>query len=64
MVKKPIHVCWIARITGDLKLPDQPTNEIPPLMGIPNLVERQPKQKCFDTFQSLRVKSTHKVSSL
>jgi hypothetical protein len=63
-MKPPIHVCWIDRITRDLKLPDQPTIEIPDLVSNSNLEEDQPRRKCFDTFQSLKVKDNPKVSSL
>ena len=64
-MKNPlIHVCWIDRITRDLKLPDQLTKESTPLVSIPKMDERQPKRKCFDTFQSLKVKNNPKVSSL
>ena len=64
MKKSPIHVCWIDRITHDLKLPDQSETETPDLVSNSNLEGDQPKRKCFDTFQSLRVKNTPKVSSL
>ena len=64
-MKNPlIHVCWIDRITRDLKLPDQLTKEGAPLVSISKIDERQPKRKCFDTFQSLKVKNNPKVSSL
>ena len=69
MLKKPIHVCWIDRITRDLKLPNQTMTEQSKkkdssLVGIPNLDERQPKRKCFDTLQSLKASNIRKVSSL
>jgi len=69
MSKKPIHVCWIDRITRDLKLPnqtmaDQPKKKVSPLVGIPNLGERQPKRKCFDTLQSLKANNIGKISTL
>ena len=64
MKNPPIHVCWIDRITRDLKLPDQPTTEIPDLVSNSNLGGDQPKRKCFDTFQSLKVKNIPEVSSL
>ena len=64
-MKNPlIHVCWIDRITRDLKLPDQLTKEGASLVSIPKMDKRQPKRKCFDTFQSLKVKNNPKVSSL
>ena len=34
------------------------------LVSIPKMDERQPKRKCFDTFQSLKVKNNPEVSSL
>ena len=64
MKKPPIHVCWIDRITRDVKLPDQPTTETPDLVSNSNLEGDPPKQKCFDNFQSLKVKNIPKVSSL
>jgi len=64
MKNPPIHVCWIDRITRDVKLPDQPTTEIPDLVSNSNLEGDQPKRKFFDTFQSLRIKNNPKVSSL
>ena len=64
MTNVPIHVCWIDRITRDVKLPDQPTTEIPDLVSNSNLGGDQPKRKCFDTFQSLKVKNIPKVSLL
>ena len=69
MSKKPIHVCWIDRITRDLKLPnqtmtDQSKKKVSPPVGIPDLGERQPKRKCFDTLQSLKANNIGKISSL
>ena len=69
MSKKPIHVCWIDRITRDLKLPnqtmtDQPKKNVSPIVGIQNLGERQPERKCFDTLQSLKANNIGKISSL
>jgi hypothetical protein len=69
MSKKPIHVCWVDRITRDLKLPnqtmtDQSKKKVSPLVDIPNLDERQPKRKCFDTLQSLKASNIRKVSPL
>ena len=64
MKTPPIHVCWIDRITRDLKLPDQPTTETPDLASNLNLEGDSPKQKCFDTFQSLKLKNISKISSL
>ena len=69
MSKKPIHVCWIDRITRDLKLPnqtmtDQSKKKVSPIVGIQNLGERQPKRKCFDTLQSLKANNIGKISSL
>ena len=69
MSKKPIHVCWIDRITRDLKLPnqtmtDQSKKKASPIVGIQNLGERQPKRKCFDTLQSLKANKIGKISSL
>ena len=69
MSKKPIHVCWIDRITRDLKLPnqtmtDQSKKNVSPIVGIQNLGERQPKRKCFDTLQSLKANNIGKISSL
>jgi hypothetical protein len=66
---KPIHVCWIDRITRDLKLPnqtmtDQFNKKVSPLVGIPNLGERQTKRKCFYTLQSLKANNIRKVSFL
>jgi len=66
---KPIHVCWIDRMTRDLKLPnqtmtDQSKKKVSPLVGIPNLGERQPKRKCFYTLQFLKANNIRKVSSL
>ena len=64
-MKNPlIHVCWIDRITRDLKLPEQPTTEILDLVSNSNLEEDQPKRKCFDTFQSLKAENIPKASSL
>ena len=69
MLKKPIHVCWIDRITRDLKLPNQTMTEqskkkVSSLVDIPNLDERQLKRKCFDTLQSLKANNIRKISSL
>ena len=64
MKKPPIHVCWIDRITRDLKLSDRSTAEIPDLVSNSVLEEAQPKRKCFDTFQSLKIKNIPKVSSM
>ena len=69
MLKKPIHVCWVDRITRDLKLPNQTMTEQSKkkdssLVGIPNLDERQLKRKCFDTLQSLKASNIRKDSSL
>ena len=57
MTNVPIHVCWIDRITRNLKLPDQPTTQAPDLASNPNLEGDQPKRKCFDNFQSLKAKT-------
>ena len=56
-------------MTRDLKLPnqtmtDQSKKKVSPLVGIPNLGERQPKLKCFYTLQFLKANNIHKVSSL
>jgi hypothetical protein len=69
MLNKPIHVCWIDRITRDLKLQNQTMTEqskkkVSSLMDIPNLDERQPKRKCFDTLESLKASNIRKVSPL
>jgi hypothetical protein len=64
MKNPPIHVCWIDRITRDLKLPNQSTTEIPNLESNSNFEGDQQKRKCFDTFQSLKVKNIPEASSL
>ena len=64
MKNPPIHVCWIDRITRDLKLSDRPTTEIPDLVSNSNLEKDQPKRKCFDTFQSLNAKKNLKFTAL
>ena len=64
MKSPPIHVCWIDRITRDLKFPNQPITVTPNLALNSNLEGDQPNRKCFDTFQSLKVKNIRKTSYL
>ena len=57
MKNHPIHVCWIDRIARDLKLPVEAARETPNVLSNSDLEGGQSKQKCFDTFQSLKGKT-------